>query len=195
MTEPCATPVPLEDVVAYLRGELDAGREASLEEHYFSCSHCAERLGWVGGLEAGIGEAIRRGMVDVVATRGFVERLERTGAVLRRYELGVGEAVNCTAAPGELMTILTLRPPLRPHVPLTLLADVLDRESGVRSQDERRVFQDPSTGEVVLAFPGDLMRSLGRHHVTLRVRYGDAPDADTSGPFDLEHTPSDERRE
>lgn len=189
MTEPCASPVPLEDFMAYRRGELEAERETSLEEHYFSCVHCAGRLAWVEGLELGIGEAIRRGLVDVVATRGFVERLERTGAVLRRYDLGVGEGVNCTAAPGELMTIITLRAPLRPDVPLTLLFDVLDRESGARSHDERAAFQDPSTGEVVLAVPGELMRAVGRHHITMRVRYGDAPDAEVSGPFDFEHTP------
>jgi hypothetical protein len=33
------------------------------------------------------------------------------------------------------------------------------------------------------------MRALGRHHVTLRMGYGDAPDAEVSGPFDFEHTP------
>ncbi len=189
MTEPCTSPVLLEDLFSYRRGELDAEREQSLEDHYFSCSSCAEMLAWLEALEASVAGAIRRGLVDVVVNRGFVERLERAGAVLRRYDLLPGDSVQCTSAPGEHMTIVTLRTPLRSNVPVTLVFDSVDAASGERAHRERLVFQDPSNGEVVLALPGDAMRALGHVEITLRVRYGDGADAELSAPIQLSHSP------
>jgi hypothetical protein len=190
MIEPCATPLSLEDLVAYRCGDLDADAEGAIEAHYFGCPSCAGTLTWLHGLSDAVATSLRQGLFDVVITPATVEHLERAGAVLRKYDVHLAAPVACTSAPGEDMTIVRLHPPLRAGVPLTLEAEFLDHASGQTFRQELPVFQDQGTGEIVLGLASELQRTLGHTRVTLTVRYGEAgPGGETAGPFEMNHAP------
>lgn len=189
----CSTPLPFEELVAYRCGELDAEAERVLEEHYFACASCAEKLAWLEGLEGAVIVAMRSGLFDVFVRRETVDRLERAGSVVRKYELAVGQSVNCTIAPGDDMTVVTLHAPLRPGVPVTLVVDLLDHGSGHQMQEVRPSFQDQQTGDVMVRLAGVIQKALGPVRATLTLRYGDGDShgagPDTVGPFVMNHTP------
>jgi anti-sigma factor RsiW len=189
VNEICRSPFSLDELFAYRRGELDPAREAAVEEHYFGCAACSERLAWLESLEGGIVAAIRLGLLDIVITRRSVERLTRAGAVLRRYDVPAGGSVNCTAAPGEDMTIVTLRPALRPGVPLTLVTEMEDHATGQRQQSEHPVFQNPESGEVILGLASWPLQALGHVHVSITVHGGETADAEVLGRFEMNHSP------
>jgi hypothetical protein len=190
MIEPCATPLPLEDLVAYRCGDLEADAERAVEAHYFGCPSCAGTLTWLQALSDALATSLRKGLFDVVITTATVERLERAGAVLRQYDVHLAAPVACTSAPGEDMTIVKLHPPLRAGVPLTLDVEFLDRASGQSFRQELPVFQDQRTGQIVLGLASELQRTLGHTRVTLTVRYGEAGHAgETAGPFEMNHAP------
>ena len=132
---------------------------------------------------------MRQGLFDVAITGNTVERLASAGCVLRKYDVHVGSPVACTSAPGEDLTIVTMHPPLRPGVPVTLDVEFLDRASGHKVQQQFPVFQDQRSGEIVLGLSSELQRSLGTTRVTLTVHYGDPPSAETAGPFEMNHSP------
>jgi hypothetical protein len=188
MNAPCTAPLALDELLAYHRGELEASHEEAVEAHYFGCEFCSERLAWLEQLGSGVAGALRRGLLDVAITRESVDRLERTGAVVRKYEVQAGQSVNCTIAPGEDMTVATLRAPLRPNVPVTLLLDVLDRASGRQMQELHPAFQDQRTGEIIFSLGGEDLRAVGDVRFTISVRYGEGPDAETAGPFVMNHS-------
>jgi anti-sigma factor RsiW len=189
MTAAGSHPLPLEELLAYRRGELDADAERALEEHFFSCATCAERLSWVERLEESVAAAMRKGLFDVYVTKETVERLERAGSVVRKYDVGVGQPVSCTIAPDDDLTVVTLRGPLRPGVPVSVQAEFLDHASGQSFAEVRPAFQDPSTGNVIVSLAGTVQKSLGHVRVTLALRFGDGPDEDVVGPFVMNHSP------
>ena len=185
----CSTPLSLEALVAYRRGELDAEAERLLEGHYFGCASCGAMLAWLEGLEEAVISAMRAGLFDVYVRRETVERLERAGSVVRKYDLAPGQSVNCTIAPGDDMTVVTLHGPLRPGVPVTVVVDLLDHASGYQMQQIHPSFQDQETGDVMVRLAGVIQKSLGRTRVTLTLRYGDGDTLDTVGAFVMNHAP------
>ena len=189
MTAPCQTPVSLDDFLAYRRGELDIAAEQTIETHYFTCASCAERLAWVESLEDAVVIAMRRGLFDVIVTQQSIEKLESLGSIVRKYDLGAGQAVSCTIAPGDDMTVVTLHAPSRPGVPVTLVVDLLDHTSGQQMQEQRPAFADPHTGDVIVRLAGEVQRAIGPMRVTLTLRYGEGADVETVGPFEMNHTP------
>jgi hypothetical protein len=189
MSDACSTPIPLSDLYAYRRAELDAAGEAALEAHFFSCATCAERLAWLERLEAGVALAMRQGLFDVFVRPETVDRLEREGCVVRKYDLQAGQSVNCTIAPDDDMTVVTLHGPRRPDAPVRLLVELLDHASGQRMNEERPAFQDSASGDVKIRLAGVSQKSLGHVRVTLNLRFGDGPDAELAGPYELNHTP------
>ena len=190
MMPACPSSVPLEGLLAYRFGELDAGAEEAIEAHYFACPACTASLGWLQGLSQAVSLAMRRGLFDVAVTPATVKHLESVGAVLRRYDVHAGRPVACTSAPGEDLTIVALHPPLRAGAPITLEVEFLDRASGQTLQQELPVFQDQQTGQILLGLAGELQRALGHTRVTLTVRYGNpGAGTETAGPFEMNHSP------
>ena len=190
MSEPCPSPLPLPELLAYRCGDLDAAAQEAVEMHYFGCGACAATLTWLNGLAETVASSMRQGLVDVTIAHATVKHLEASGALLRKYDVHQGAPVACTSAPGETMTIVTLHPPLRPGVPVTLAVEFLDRASGQKLQQELPAFQDQQTGEILLGLAGELQRALGHTRVTLTVRYDDPGGrADTAGPFEMNHAP------
>jgi hypothetical protein len=185
----CATPLSIDELVAYRRSELEEPAERALESHFFSCAHCAGRLTWVEGLEDAVATAMRQGLFDVYVTRKTVERLERAGSVVRKYDIAAGQSINCTIAPDDDMTVVSLHSALRPGVPVTVAVEFLDHGSGQRMEELRPAFQDQETGEVIVRLAGEIQRMLGSVRVTLNLRFGEGAAVETVGPFEMNHSP------
>jgi hypothetical protein len=132
---------------------------------------------------------MRAGLFDVFVTHATIERLERAGSVVRKYDLSVGDSVSCTIAPDDDMTVVTLHAPPRPGVPVTLAATFLDHASGHELHDVRPAFQEADSGDVVLRLAGVIQKSLGHVRVRLELRFGEGADAETRGPFEMNHSP------
>lgn len=189
MTAGCNAPIPLEDLLAYRRGELDAEREEKLEDHYFACAECSSRLAWVEALEAAAVEALARGEYSVSVTDAVIDRLRASGSVIRVYDLAEGQSVNCTIAPHEHMVATKLRVSPRPGRALSVVTHVRVLATGEQVERVEPVLGDPETGHVVVLLPGAVVRQSPRATYTMRVRFGDEPDAETSTPVVLNHSP------
>ncbi len=54
MTTSCQAPVPFEALIAYHMRELSEADAERVEEHYFSCAYCSERLELMSRFEQGV---------------------------------------------------------------------------------------------------------------------------------------------
>lgn len=189
MTAACHNPLPLSLLLSYRRGELEPAEEEPLEEHYFQCAYCSERLRWLEALQQGVRGALREGMVGVSGTADLVARLTGLGARLRHYTLGVGDSVNCTCAPGEDFVVVTLRAGAAPGSTVTVHIDATEVETGRTTQQHLEVLADQKTGDMVYAFPGDEIRALSPTQFTIHVQLGDGASARSVGPFTMNHSP------
>ena len=164
-TASCAAPTPVTTLIAYWLGELDAAREAELEEHFLGCEACSERLHHLVELGAGIGQAARTGDVQAVLTEAFIRRLQASGVRVREYRLQPGGSVNCTVAPDDDLVVAHLCAPLQEVQRLDMVVDDLTRSVHWRAQD---VAFDPAANEVVMAPMMSELRQLT--YATLRVQ-------------------------
>ena len=105
--------IALELLIGSALGELDAAEEARVEEHVVSCGDCAARFASFVRLGPAIAAITRSGGATFVATRSVVERLEAEGLISRRYTLAPGTAVPCTAAPGDIYSLVQFEADLR----------------------------------------------------------------------------------
>jgi anti-sigma factor RsiW len=131
----CPKPTEFEELVAYWLGELPAAAEAAVEEHYFGCAHCAQRLQELSNVAAGIRAAVRHGAVRAVITHSFLESMKREGMRIREYRLAPGETVACTIRMDDDAVVGRMQARLAGVKRVDAL-EVLDRYDG-RSQQWR----------------------------------------------------------
>jgi hypothetical protein len=190
LTPPCAAPIPLEDLIAWERGDLGSQASDRIEEHVFGCARCTRRLEGVAALASGIRELVGAGALPSAVTGEVVERAATQGLRLRTYRLSPGDSVACTAGPDDDFVVVRLEVQVEAGESVDLVAQVADLESGGRdTRLTEDVPVDPASGEVVYLYPGDVIRSLPRTlwSVTARVR---GPKGEREqGPYTLDHTP------
>jgi Putative zinc-finger len=190
LTLPCRAPAPLEDLIAWERGELDPAASDQLEEHVFGCGECTRRLEGVAGLAAGIRELVAAGAIPAAVSGQLAERAEERGLRLRTYRLAPGETVACTAGPLDDFVVVRLGLEVEEGESVDLVAEVADLQTG--GSDTRLTEDVPidrGAGEIVYLYPGAAIRSLPRSlwSVTARVR---GPKGERElGPYTLDHTP------
>lgn len=149
MTHPdCASPVPLATLAEYWLGELDAAREAPVEEHLLGCGHCSAALQELADLGGGIRALVRAGAVLAIVPGAFVERLSAGGLRLREYRVPLNGSVNCTVAPDDDLVIARLEAPLAGVEQVDLVLLDFRPEGQERLRD---VPFDAAAGEVVWA--------------------------------------------
>lgn len=190
MTERCLSPAPLEDLIAWERGELEGAVGERLEEHVFGCAPCARELEVLGLLGAGIGALLAAGGIPAAVTDALVERAARLGSKLRSYRVAPGESVNCTAAPDDDYVVLRLGVHVEEGENVDLVADFTDLETGAR--ETRRnddVVVDRVSGEVVYLQPGAFIRSLPRSLWSLSALVRGPGAERRLGPYTFHHTP------
>lgn len=189
----CTRPVPLDELVAYHRGELAAEAAERVEEAYFSCGACAERLAWIQELGAELAALLRSGAITTVLTAGALERAQRQGVRLRSYTLGPGGTVACTAAPDDDYVVVRLSVPAGSGESVSLETATVDLSTGDESmQRVDDVPVDLVSGDVVVAYAGDVVRSLPRSRWTAYAVVSGAGGERRFGPYVLDHTPWEE---
>jgi hypothetical protein len=188
-TGPTRCAVGLGELVDYLLGELGSERAEALEDHLFECGTCADRVDSLERLRAAVANAARRAEVVANVNGAFLERAARDGLTLREYRIPAGEAVPCSAGPEDLV-VVRLAAEYGDLRDLALDAELhdLDREE-VTPLPAREVVVDRDLDEVVLVFPGALVRSYPRSRWTLRLRGEGAGGPSEIGPFVMDHTP------
>jgi hypothetical protein len=189
----CASPLPLDRLIAYQLGELPEDEAATVEQHYFACGRCAERLAAVVRLQQGIVALVREGRITSSVTAALVDRVTVEGLQVRSYHLAPGQQVACTAAPLDDFVVVRLALPREPSQSIDridLATEVTLLPSGeTRQQMAEDVAIDRSSGEIVLAFSGDLVRSFPRTRWTMTARLHGAASQRSLGPYTLDHTP------
>jgi hypothetical protein len=190
VTPRCSDPIPLEDFIAWERGELVPAASERLEEHVFGCAECTRRLEGVAGLAAGIRELVGAGAIPVAVSDRLVERAEERGLRLRTYRVAPGESVACTAGPGDDFVVLRFGLQIEEGESVDLVSEVANLETGVRdTQLTEDVPVDPGTGEIVYLHPGAAIRSLPRTLWSVTARVHGPRGVRELGPYTFDHTP------
>jgi hypothetical protein len=184
----CRAPLPIEQLVDYAAGELSEADETTLEEHLFACEPCARALERVMRLGAGIGRCVREGRIATPATDDLVRHLSAAGARIREYRLAPGDTVPCTAAPDDTFVAVRLAVPIPEVTSLSMDVDFHDLATGAReAQHTEDVPIDRTSGEVVMLFPGELIRTYPRSRWTMHMTPAEGSAA--LGPYVLDHLP------
>lgn len=186
----CIAPIPLAELIAYDRGELDEAREADIEAHYFDCAACTLRLQSIADLAAGIVDLVRHAMVSASVTADFVARSVDAGLRIRTYRLGPGEQRACTAAPDDDFVAIRLGLELETATNVDIAVEWTAVETGAtdtRSYDE--VTHDRGTNEVILLFAAAQVREFPRSQWRMSAVIHEADGERRVGPYTLNHTP------
>jgi hypothetical protein len=189
----CLAPLPLEELVAYERGDA-AEAEERVEEHWFACARCAAALEAVAALGSEIAALVRSGGATASVPASLVARAEREGVRVRTYRLAPGEVVPCSAAPEDDYVAIRLAGEYgrAERVDVSLEATAL---AGGERQAQRLedVPVDRSAGELVLLYPAAFIRGLPRSRVRYEVRgVGAGAASHLLGTYHLDHSPWEE---
>lgn len=181
--------VGLDRLVDYLLDELPSEDAEALEEHLFLCSRCAARAESIDRLAAGVAEAARHAVISAVVAEPVVARARADGLTMREYRIPDGGFVACSAGPEDL-TVVRLAADYRGAADLELEVVLHDLKSGATAPPMLRpVVADLDRGEVVLVFPGAVVRGYPRSRWSLRVLAASPAGPSELGRFEMDHTP------
>jgi anti-sigma factor RsiW len=185
--DPCE--IEPDRLVDYLLGELPAGEAERLEGHFFECAACAAKIESIERIGTTIADVTRHASVGANVNGAFVDRAARDGLTLREYRIPAGETVACAAGPEDLV-VIRLAANFGGATDLSLDVTFHDLENDETSPAvTRQIVADRDLSEVVLVFPGELVRTYPRSRWTLRVG-GELPSGRAEfGPFIMDHTP------
>jgi hypothetical protein len=183
---PCTSPIAFASLVDYWLGERADEREQALEDHFFACGHCTERLEELARLGAGVRAAFRSGAVHAVVSAPFLDKLKREGVRVREYRLAPGESVNCTVGADEFV-ISRLSADLAGVKRLDVFEDIDDGKLRLAMHD---VPFDAAAGEVLVCPPPALLRKLPAHVGRVRLVAVDEAGSRTLGEYTFNHSPT-----
>lgn len=189
MTAGADCPIVLEDLLAYLLDDLPEVEVERLEEHLFECAGCAARFESLERVREVVSATVRGAAVGGNVNAAFLERAARDGLSMRDYRIAAGQTVTCHAGPEDLV-VVRLEADLAGRGDLRLDGTFLDLERGEASPlPTREVVADRQLDEVVLVFPGEVVRSYPRSRWTLHLRGAPTSGADELEPFVMDHHP------
>jgi len=182
-------PFKLGDLVDYHLGELSPAGEVALEEHLFECGECAALFESIVRIGAAVRDAGLSAVVGANVSSAFLERAIEDGLTLREYRLRPNESVACSAGPEDYF-VVRLAADFESARELRLNVEFRDLESGVSTPPvAREVDPDLDLGEVVLVFPGEVVRSYPRSLWSLTLDGMTADGPVRFGPYTMDHTP------
>lgn len=191
MSIPCDAPIAFEALVAYHLRELSEADRERVEEHYFACGYCSERLEVLSQLQQGVHELAHRGQLLSFSTLAMVQRARARGILVREYRTDPGEHVNCTAGPEDDL-LVTRYGGLRgaTSVDLHFRGQIRGTDQLIR-MDYADAPVDQQTGDLVLIAPGALNRSMPSLDIEVRLTVHAASGSHEAGPYYYHHRPWD----
>lgn len=184
MSGACA--VGFAELVDYVFGDTTGEPAEALEEHLFECPRCAARLDLLDVMARSVSAAVREGALGGNVNAAFLAKARREGLTLRDYRIAEGTTVACSAGPEDLVVVrLAASFPEVEELRLDGTFHDLERDE-TAPLPARAVVVDRELGEVVLVFPGEVVRAYPRSRWTMRV-HGEREEL---GPFVMDHTPS-----
>lgn len=186
----CSTPLAWEDLLAYWLGELDADREAGIEQHYLGCEACSHRLAQLAALTQGVRAAVAASAVTAVLEDRFVQRLRDGGLRVREYRVPRNGFVNCTVTPEDDVVVGRLETPLDDVLRLDL-----EYLYGPDLPAER-ITDVPFVAErsaVVIATRIEDLRALPKSTLRIRVLAVESNSERVLGEYTFNHTPYRQR--
>ncbi|HYD56992.1 MAG TPA: hypothetical protein VEB41_08810 [Burkholderiales bacterium] len=185
----CRNPIEFETLLAYWLGELPAADEAPVEEHFFACAHCAQRLEALAALGDGIRAAVQAGRVGAIVSARFVERMKALGMRLREYRIERGGSVSCTIHADDDAVVTRIEAPLAGVKRLDAFERVVVGGATVQESRMEDVPFDPASGAIHVVPPPALLRRLPKSTVTIRLLAVDESGERAIGEYTLEHSP------
>jgi len=182
----CRSPLGWETLIAYWLGELDPAAEKRVEEHYFGCNPCSQRLEQLETLARGVRAVARRSGVDMVVNDQFVSRVREQGLRVREYRVPPDGAVNCTVAPEDDLVVGRLEAPLAGVKRLDMLT--VDGNGNIRARQSDIPFV-AENGAVVFAPGIARLRALPATVFRLRLLAVDGEGERVLGDYTFDHTP------
>jgi hypothetical protein len=177
---------PLDQLLAYWRGELAGEEGEAIEAHVFGCDGCTRKLTGVAELARGVHAVVRGGGLRVALTAAAVDRLARDGLLLRHYRLAPGEQVACTVAAGDDLIVSWLRADLGEAARVDVLWTRPGGEVLARLED---VPLERARGEAILAVGGGEARTWPDTVFVMRLVAVDAGGVDRPlGDYTFNHT-------
>lgn len=180
------TPLPFDVLVDYWLGDLAPDREAEVEEQLFAGEETARRLEAVARLDRTVCELVRRGQVQATVTLETLAQLERAGASLRTYHIEPGQTVPCGIGSEDYVAV-RLNGPFEGLEAVDLDVEIVPEGDDPIQMTQPGLPVDAGSGEVVMLFPGAMIRPLPSTKIRYRVRNADGDDL---GEYRLDHSPS-----
>jgi hypothetical protein len=182
-------PVGIGDLVDYLLGELPQDEEGRIEDHVFECAACARNLEAVHRIGAAVADAMRHAEIGANVNVSVVTRVTNEGLTVREYRIAPGETVPCAAGPEDFVAV-RLSGDFSGYDELTMDTEFVDLESNEQAPTvSRPVLADHQHGEIVLLFPGQVVRSYPRSRWTLTVHGETDAGRRELGTFIMDHSP------
>ena len=183
----CAEPLDLSILTDYWLGDLAPDAEERAEEHLLGCAACGARLRDLIALTGGVRSLANLGVVRVVVTSAFLERLIDEGLRVREYRLVPGGRVECTVTPSDDLVAARLAADLRgaQHI------DLVKCDAEGREEDRLKdIPVSASAQEVVLLERIDRLRALPARVQRVRLVALDAGGERLLAEYTFVHTPS-----
>jgi hypothetical protein len=146
-TNACRSPLEGGELLGYWLGELDATREAEIDEHLFACRPCGEALERIVALGDAVRTLIARGDAAAIVPLEFVARLKAAGLRVSEYRLAPQGSVQCTIAPHDDLVVAHLAAPLEGVQRLDVMIHEVEANRTLRLTD---VAFNAANREVVL---------------------------------------------
>lgn len=175
-------------LLEYWLHETDRAATDAVDEHLMRCDACGTVLAELLALRDGLRDAFRAGLVRIVASESFVQRLAWEGLKIREYRLPHNGSVNCTATAEDDLLVSRLEAPLRGVQRLDVVAR-LSIEPGVEHRLEDVPF-DAGADHVLLMPKMDVLRTLPAHTMEITLLAVAQEATQVVGRYIFCHSPS-----
>jgi hypothetical protein len=183
----CPAPLAMPVLEDYWLADLAPAEEEGAERHLLACDECSGRLRGVIGLAEGIRAVVRSGVLRVVVTDAFLNRLAEEGLRVRQYRAAPGKVVACTLTAEDDLVVGRFVAPLGGVRRLDLAR--CDAE-GRELERFRDLPFDPAAGEVLFTAATDILRRLPATVQRYRLLAVEAGGERVLAEYTFAHTPS-----
>jgi hypothetical protein len=183
----CKTPLSPAVLTEYWLAELEPQQEEQVEEHLLGCERCSRELHGLIGLIEAIRSITRKGLVRVVVSDTFLDRLRNDGLNIRQYTVKPGHSVACTITEKDDLVIARLAADLKGARRVDIAR--CDAE-GIEVMRIRDIPLIADNNEVVLTEATDALRALGEESMRFRLVAVDDAEERILGEYTFNHTPT-----